>query len=154
MKVLAENKTAYFLRQYKPVYILVTAIITAIVLSKYAILLKGYIQIEYDWWFELCVVFGQILFQWIFIFKKGWELKMEYAFNLLAVSTLGAIVLTPVLLINKFYAVTNIAALGYFFIVVGFMFLEHRRRVNSLELPTFICYTWILYRLIILVCII
>jgi len=150
MKVLAENKVNLFLKQYKPVYILVTAIITAIVLSNYAVLLEGYIRIKYDWWFELCVVFGQIIFQWIFLYKSGWQLKMEYAFHLLAVSTLGSIALVVLLLINQFYAIADYIALFYFFIVVGCMFFEHRRRVKKLELPTMVCYTWILYRLFIL----
>ncbi len=125
--------------------------ITAFTLSRYAILIQHLISIKYNWQFELLMVVGMLFFQYPFIYKKAWALKLDYYFNMLLVSLMGSALLWPLLMINIFYACGDIINITWFFAVVLFMFLDHKRRASKLLLPTYISYTWILYRVIILI---
>lgn len=125
--------------------------ITAFTLSRYALLIEHLLAIKYNWVFELCMVIGMLFFQYPFIYKKSWAVKLDYYFNMLLVSAMGSVVLWPLLIANRFYTCGDTVNLIYFFAVVLFMFIEHKRRVAKLSLPVFISYTWVLYRLIILI---
>jgi hypothetical protein len=128
--------------------------VTAFTLNRYAMLIAGLLTVNYDWRFELFMVAGQLLFQLPFIYKASKEKKMEYYFNMLLVSFAGSVLLWPLLLVNYFYALSNIVNIICFFGVVLFMFFEHKRRVEKLTLPPYISYTWVLYRFLILIFII
>ncbi|XZF12647.1 hypothetical protein ACTHGU_12730 [Chitinophagaceae bacterium MMS25-I14] len=134
----------------KAVLMLLFIMVTAFTLNRYAMLIQSLLRIHYDWKFELCMVLGQLLFQLPFIFKKTLAIKGRYYYNMLLVSFMGAVLLWPLLIINHLRQLSHFVNIGYFFCVVLFMFTEHRRRVKKLELPAFMSYTWVLYRLIIL----
>ncbi|MEI9957006.1 MAG: hypothetical protein WDM90_12055 [Ferruginibacter sp.] len=139
----------------KATYFKVTAIIiciavTAFTLSQYAKLIQHLLSIKYNWLFELFIVIGMLFFQYPFIYKKTWAIKLNYYYNMLLVSLIGSILLWPLLIVNHFYTCTDVVNLIYFFAVVLVMFFEHKRRVKKLLLPGFISYTYILYRFIIL----
>jgi hypothetical protein len=125
--------------------------VTAITLNQYAQLIQHLIKIKYGWRFELCMITGMLLFQYPFIYKKSWSQKQYYYFNMLLVSLIGSVLLFPLLLLNFYSNYSDTFNLLYFFIVVLAMFLIHKKRVAALGLPVMISYTWVLYRVIILI---
>lgn len=134
---------------------IVTAIVifiavTAFVLSQYAMLVRQFITIKYNWQFEFFMVIGMLFFQYPFIHKKTWKLKLDYYFNMLLVSFIGALLLLPLLLLNQYSDFGDTFNISYFFAVVVTMFFNHKRRVAKLELTPLISYTWVLYRVLIL----
>jgi hypothetical protein len=131
--------------------LLICIAVTAFTLSRYAGLIKHLLKIKYNWQFELLVVLGMLFFQYPFIYKNTCALKLEYYFNMLLVSLMGSLLLWPLLIVNHYYICADTTNLLYFFAVVLFMFFEHKRRVAALQLPVFISYTWVLYRVIILI---
>jgi hypothetical protein len=142
------------LKNYKliQVFIMLLCIaITAFTLSKYAFLIQHLPRIKYSWQFELAMVIGMLFFQFPFIYKKSFNLKFAYYYNMLLVSLIGSILLCSLLIINHFYACTDLLNLLYFFGVVIIMFFNHKKRVNKLALPAYLSYSWILYRFIILI---
>jgi hypothetical protein len=127
---------------------------TAFTLSQYAKIIQHLLKIDYNWQFEFFMIMGMLVFQYLFIYEKKWELKLDYYFNMLLVSLMGSLLLWPLIMINWFYYCTDSINLIYFFAVVLLMFFEHRRRVAKLLLPVYISYAWVLYRFIILIFII
>jgi hypothetical protein len=73
---------------------------------------------------------------------------------LIGVSGLGASLLWPLLLWNHRAAVTALAAVAYFFVVVSVMFVAHWQLVKRAGLPLVLCGTWVLYRLLLLLVIV
>ncbi len=128
--------------------------ITAFTLSKYAVLIQPLLSIEYNWTFELLMVIGMLIFQYPFIYKMKWNIKIDYYFNMLLISLLGSILLWPLLFANHFTNIKDMVNVGYFFIVVATMFFIHKKMVTKMQLPLYISYTYILYRFIILLFII
>lgn len=140
------EKATYF----KIIVILFCIGFTAITLSQYAVLIQHLLKIKYSWQFELFMVLGMLLFQYPFIFSQVAVLKLTYYYNMLLVSLMGAVLLWPLLIINRYYVCGDTINVLYFFAIVLLMFFEHKRRVAKLLLPVFISYTWVLYRFIIL----
>ena len=95
---------------------------TAVTLSKFATLIQQLIKIKYNWQFELFMVIGMLFFQFPFIFKKKISQKAVYYYNMLLVSLLGALLLWPLLALNRFYKMADIINIAYFFAVVFIMF--------------------------------
>jgi len=122
----------------------------ATTLARFARIIQPYLAIDYDLRFELGMVVGQILFQWMVLAKKTWADRLECAAVLLAVSALGAALLWPLLAFHAALAVTPLAAVAYFFAVVGVMFVAHWRLVVRTGLPVHLCATWVVYRLVLL----
>jgi hypothetical protein len=134
--------------------ILICIAVTAFTLSQYAKLIRHLLSINYNWLFELLMVLGMTVFQYIFIRKKTWSVKLDYFFKMLLVSLLGSVILWPLLLLNYFYNIIDIGNLIYFFGVVIAMFFIHKNIVEKMKLPFYLSYTYILYRFIILLFII
>ena len=126
------------------------ALAVAIVLSRFALIVQHWLSINYSGIIEFLIVIGQLVFQSVFILKKGWTKITHYWFNLMLVAGLGAVLLIPFLFLHRMFEFTDLVIISYFFIVVLIMFIDHRRRVHKLELPWYLCYTWVLYRCIIL----
>ena len=131
--------------------IVVCMVLTAITLSQYAQLIQHLIKIKYNWQFESGMITGMLFFQYPFIYKKNWSLKLDYYFNMLLVSLIGSILLFPILIFNFYSNYSDTFNLSYFFTVVLLMFFIHKKRVAALKLPKLISYTWVLYRVIILI---
>ncbi|GAB2828253.1 hypothetical protein [Ferruginibacter profundus] len=136
---------------FKIIVMLVCIAVTAFTLSRYALLVQHLLKIHYNWQFELFMVAGMLFFQYPFIYKNNRKLKLAYYFNMLLVSLMGAVLLWPLLIVNHFEYCVDLVNIIYFFAVVWVMFWEHKRIVARLSLPVFISYTWVLYRLIILI---
>ena len=127
---------------------------TAFTLNLYAKLIQHLLFVKYNWLFELIMVFGMLLFQLIFIFKKPGKLIWDYFFKTLLVSFIGSVLLWPLLLINTYERVSDLYNLIYFFCIVFVMFFIHKNTVTKMKLPFYLSYTYILYRFIILLFII
>jgi hypothetical protein len=123
---------------------LVCIAFTSFVLSHFALLIRHLLKIDYDWKFELCMVLGQLLFQFPFIFKQTAQKIFLYLYNMLLVSFIGSVLLSPLLVLNYFHPMPDMFNIISFFTVVLVMFVEHKRRVKRLSLPAFISYTWVL----------
>ena len=132
------------------VVMLISIGITAYTLSRFSLLIQSLLSIPYDWKIEMAIVTGQIIFQVPFIWKKSTFEIIRYQYNMLLISLLGSILLWPIIVINEWQIQSQTVNLIYFFSVVSVMFLVHVQRVKKLELPTYLCFTWVLYRLIIL----
>jgi len=125
--------------------------VTAFTLSQYAQLIQHLLRIRYNWQFELYMVLGMLLFQYPFIYKIAWQLKLDYYYNMLIVSLIGSGLLVPLLILNYCLDCSDTFNIIYFFTVVLFMFFNHKERVRRLKLPLYISYSWVLYRLLILI---
>lgn len=120
-------------------------------LATFAAIIQPYLAIRYDLWFELGMVVGQVLFQWLVLLKRTWADRLLYAVIVVGVSTLGAALLWPLLAWNHASPVRPLVAVGWFFGVVAIMFAVHWLLVKRAALPTILCATWVVYRLIILI---
>jgi hypothetical protein len=104
---------------------------------------------------EFCICFGQIFFQaaLLLFFRFRPILIISYLYQMMSVSLIGAVLLLPVI-VSSFiwFPFTPVPGycLAYFFMVVLIMFLDHKKRVKKIEAPRWLTYTWVLYRLIVL----
>ncbi|MBC7487054.1 MAG: hypothetical protein H7282_09925 [Cytophagaceae bacterium] len=136
--------------RYRLLIMLGCILFTAFTLSQFSLLIQSFLAIPYDWKLELAIVTGQLIFQFPFLYRKPFTVKLVYFENMLMVSLIGSLLLIPLLLVNHFYPLPIEAHVVYFAAVVATLFFEHRRRVQRLQLPEYLCYTWILYRVLIL----
>ncbi len=131
--------------RYRIAFMLFATIVTAITLFNYAELLPipqgGFSR-------EIALALGQLAFQFIFLYRLDNKTVLNYLGNVMTVSLAGSLLLLPMLLINSFIALPETANLVWFAITVTLMFMEHYRRVRILELPPYLCFTWVAYRLI------
>src|SRR4051812_3554198 len=83
-------------------------------LAAFASRIEPYVSVHYDWRLELGLVTGQVLFQWAFLLRRPRDEKLSYAWILVAVSSLGAVLLLPLL---AFVPVTvpRLANVAWFF---------------------------------------
>lgn len=135
--------------KYRTLYIVFTIFVTALTLYNYSELIQNLPNGNFSR--ELILAFGQILFQCIFLLKLDSKTMLNYIGNLMTVSLLGSLILTPILILNQFTTIPEVILLGWFGITVLLMFIEHYRRIKLLELPSYLCITWVIYRIIALI---
>lgn len=154
-KVIIPNKKASekalqcvpsFNYKYRILYIVFAILMTALTLFNYSELIVDLPKGNFS--SELILAFGQIIFQSIFLTKLDRQTILNYAGNLMTVSLFGSLILTPVLILNQFVNIPEMVILGWFGITVLIMFIEHLRRIKLLQLPSYLCYTWVIYRII------
>lgn len=124
--------------------------ITAYTLSRFSIRIQPLLSIPYDWKIEMAIVTGQVLFQLPFVWKRTSYEILRYQYTMLVISLTGSVLLWPIIVINVYYPQPHIVNLIYFFSVVSILFLIHMYCVKKLQLPHYLCYTWVLYRILIL----
>ena len=136
--------------KYRVAYLMFVWLITAWVLSKFSTLLIGVLPTS-GFYRELFIAGGQMVVLGIATVFYDRSKLMYYLGNLITVSLMGALMLVPIILLNSFISTGIYVTLGYFGFVVLVMFIEHKRRLSILNLPsnTFSA-IWVLYRLIIL----
>jgi len=130
---------------------LIAMFVIARTLAGVAAIIRPYLRIDYDLWFELGMVTGQVVVQWCVLWRRTWAERIDYAGVLVLVSGIGGALLWPLLAWNHYAPVTPSAAVLYFFAVVGIIFAIHVVLVMRMKLPKILCVTWALYRLAILV---
>jgi len=131
---------------YRIAYIVFAGLVAAVILHQYRNILFYVPQGSFTQ--EALLAFCQIPFQWLFIMKRNPTEQLNYFGSLLTVSLFGALLLLPLLCINHFFNVDETVNLLWFIITAMVIFLEHYRRVKLLQLPYFLCFTWMAYRLI------
>ncbi|MBA3680607.1 MAG: hypothetical protein H0W73_05510 [Bacteroidetes bacterium] len=152
MKTLTIYPNTY--TSFKMVFILLGSIFTATVLLFYSYLLKDLIPSS-NLKREYCICFGQIIFQGtlLIIFKTNSGSILNYLYQMVIVSMAGAGLLIPVLVSAFIFFPFGPGVyyyLVYFFGVVIVMFLAHKKRVQLIKAPIWLCYSWVLYRLLVL----
>jgi len=135
--------------KYRVLYIGFAILMTALTLFNYSELIPDLPKGNFNR--ELILAFGQIVFQSLFLIKFDRQIIFNYAGNLMTVSLFGSLILTPILILNQFINLPEILVLVWFGITVFIMFIEHFRRIKLLELPSSLCYTWVIYRVIALI---
>lgn len=137
--------------KYRWLYMIMSWLIISPILFHYSkIILPEFTSSNMN--LDLIISGGQIIFQSIALFALKQKKKMDYLGNMMTVSLAGAILLIPILIINLFITIPTIT-LGWFFIVVTFMFIEHWRRVKLLGLSWILTPSWMLYRILVLMAI-
>jgi len=147
--VKEENKlqcTPDFNYKYRFLFIGFALTITTFVLYGYSNLILNFPKSSITR--ELILAFGQIIFQALFLLKLDKQTVINYTGNLMTISLMGSLILTPILLLSQFVQLPQMIILGWFGVTVFIMFLEHFRRVKLLKLPFYLSFTWILYRTI------
>lgn len=134
---------------YRQLYILFAIVITTLVLYNFSnsisILPKASLGRE------LILASAQIIFQGIFLFREKRKTIITYVGNLMTVSLFGSLLLLPIIILNSFVVLPETLLKIWFGMTVLVMFFEHYRRVKILKLPSYLSYTWVLYRIIALV---
>ncbi|WP_336959101.1 DCC1-like thiol-disulfide oxidoreductase family protein [Chryseobacterium contaminans] len=127
--------------KYRVAYIIFVALFSAYILSVYSD--KSGISLVPNFFRELAVCVGQILWQTLFLKVYLKDKIWDYLGNMMTVSLLGTLLLIPAMLTNF----TPVFYLIYFGVVVFIMFLEHLRRCRILKLNILPTISWILFRL-------
>ncbi|HEX5172277.1 MAG TPA: DCC1-like thiol-disulfide oxidoreductase family protein [Cyclobacteriaceae bacterium] len=133
---------------YRIAYLLFAWLVTSVILVRYFALGAPIVPAS-GFGREFLVCAGQLVFQGIIVACFRRDRVIHYLGNVMTVSLAGALALAPVLLLTGWIQ-TQWIYIGYFMVVVAFMFFEHKRRVCILELPVLISYSWVLYRFLIL----
>ncbi|MRX38846.1 hypothetical protein GJU43_06140 [Flavobacterium sp. LC2016-23] len=134
--------------KYRLLFIGFATAITSIVLYHYAALLPVLPQAGSTR--EVLIALGQLAFQSLFMLKYDKKTILNYAGNLMTVSLLGSLVLLPVLILQAVVTIPENITLIWFAVTAFIMFMEHFRRIKILQLPKYLCFTWVAYRVIIL----
>ncbi|AZA77226.1 hypothetical protein EG347_06770 [Chryseobacterium sp. G0186] len=127
--------------KYRIGYIAFVAIFSAYILSLFSGRLA--VNLAPNFFRELAVCLGQILWQTIFLKVYLKDKIWDYLGNMMTVSLIGTLLLIPALITNF----SPIFYLIYFGIVVFIMFLEHIRRCKILKLNYFPTISWIIFRI-------
>jgi len=135
--------------KYRLLYILFCVLTTTFVLFEFSKLLTFLPKSSI--FMELILATGQIGFQSIFLLKKSTETIINYFGNLMTVSLMGSILLMPLLIWNSVTNLPELIILAWFGMTIILMFLEHFRRVKLLQLPNYLCHTWVIYRFLALI---
>ena len=134
--------------RYRTAYIIWAWLITSAILVYYSSLLTPYLP-PTDLTREFLVCGGQIIFQALAVGVIQKQKVIHYLGNMMTISLAGALLLIPPILLSGIID-EKMFYVGWFFAVVGLMFLEHIRRVKILGLPWLLSGTWVLYRIFVL----
>jgi hypothetical protein len=139
---------------YRTLFILFTALFTGWVLNEYVGYITFSFGFETPWYLEYMICFGQVLWQGVMISLWSRKNRWDYLGNMSAVSTLGGILLLPLLMLDSVFEFSGLVFLVYFIVVVGVMLLEHLRRCSNMNLGYLPTVSWLSFRSVILVIII
>lgn len=153
-KVIIPNRNAAkaiscipdFNYRYRLLYIILAIAVTTLTLYCYAELITVLSNAELSR--ELIIISAQIPFQCLFIMQFHRKAILNYTGHLMTVSLLGSLLLIPVLILSQLVLLPKTFILGWFGLSIIIMFAEHFRRIKILGLPVYLCYTWVLYRII------
>ncbi|MFT5926845.1 MAG: hypothetical protein ACI9WL_001597 [Rubritalea sp.] len=159
-KVIAGNKRSpvedrtcepdvnYF---YRRLFILFTALFTGFILNHYTSHITSYFGFQTPWFVEYMICFGQVVWQGIMIYFWSSKNSWDYLGNMSAVSTLGGLLLLPLLLLDGVFDFSGLVFLVYFMVVAGLMLLEHLRRCSNMNLGYLPTVSWLSFRALVVV---
>lgn len=146
----ADSCVPDFNLKYRLLYLLFTWIVSSLILTSYSKLLVGVIP-ESRFFREFMVCSGQILFQGIIVSLLYKNKTISYLGNMMTISLVASLVLLVIMGVQSLIGYFNPLLYTLIFLgIAGLMLLEHIRRVSLLEMHGVISFTWVLYRLIIL----
>jgi hypothetical protein len=131
--------------KYRMAYITFVVIFSAFILSLFSTKLG--LGLSQNFWRELAICVGQIVWQTIFLKTYLKDKIWNYLGNMMTVSLIGTLFLIPVLFLN----LDSVFSMIYFGIVVFIMFLEHLRRCRILQFNFMPTLSWVIYRVLILI---
>ena len=102
---------------------------------------------------ELAITLGMVGLQSLLLLRRHRTRIMEYLGHMLTIYIIGGLLLWPLALGAPWLAQIGLGSgffAGWITAVVAFMAYLHARRVKALHLPTWLTFSWVLYRLIIL----
>lgn len=134
--------------KYRFLFIGFAATITTIVLYNYSLLIQNLPKASMTR--EFIIALGQLFFQSFFLLEFDKKTILNYTGNLMTVSLMGSLLLLPMLALQTVLNIPENIILGWFAITAFIMFIEHYRRIKILELPAYLCITWVAYRIIVL----
>lgn len=134
--------------KYRFLFIGFAAAVTTIVLFNYSMLISSLPKASITR--EFLIVLGQLFFQSLFLLKSDRKTILNYSGNLMTVSFMGSLLLLPMLILEPVLPIPENATIIWFVLTAFIMFMEHYRRIKILELPAYLCLTWVVYRLIVL----
>lgn len=138
-----------FSLKYRVVYLIFSWLITACILSKYAVLFAGILPAGTGYR-EYLICGGQIFFQGLIVAIINRDKFWSYLGNMMTISMAGALLLVPMLIAAHCITLPPVMFILWFLGVAGAMFFEHARRMRLLQLPFLLTASWVLYRLAIL----
>jgi hypothetical protein len=141
-----------FHTRYRMLYIFFAIAVSTLVLHIYAVHIPSHIP-QGSIYRDLGISVGQSVCQYLWMYRIDLKSKINYIGSLNTVSLMASLLLTLVMIINSMFVISELAFLVLFGLVVTWMVYEHYRRVQLLRLPLYLCFTWVLYRLLILICI-
>lgn len=133
---------------YRLLYILFSSLVTILVLFNFSESISILPQSSIGR--ETVLTFGQIVFQFLFLINYNKKDRLNYIGNLMTVSLMGSLLLIPLLIVNSIINLSEWVLLISFGGIVITMFIEHYRRVKLLQLPYYLSYTWVLYRVLLI----
>lgn len=135
---------------YRWIYLILGALFTGFVVNQFTFQLYQQLGWEHTYWQEYFVCFGQIGWQFLVLYFINKKQRMNYLGNMTTVSVIGALLLLPILLLNKYLIFSSITLLAGFGLIVAFMLLIHLKRSAHLGLPIWTSVSWVFYRTIVL----
>lgn len=138
-----------FKLHYRLFYLLFTWFFTAYILSAYTSLMTGLLPSGHAYR-EYFVCGGQIIFQGMVVLLLNRQKTWAYLGNMMTISFGGALLLLPGLLVSIWLTLNPIFYAIWFLAVAGLMLLEHIRRTKLLKLGWTLTFTWVLYRVAVL----
>lgn len=134
---------------YRLLYLALTSVGVGFTLTHYAGYLAPLVPIGNPYR-EYLICSGQVLFQGIIISLYRPAKRWDYLGNMMSISFGGALLLLPMLLVDRFVALSPFINMLWFLGVAGLMFLEHIRRTKLLSLGWLPTITWMMYRVALL----
>jgi predicted DCC family thiol-disulfide oxidoreductase YuxK len=135
--------------RYRITWLVFTWLVTAFSLHGYNQLLTGLIS-PGELYREGLICGGQIFWQVFFLLMLKQKRPWDYLGNLMTISLAGSLVLLLVLFLHQFIPLSPYLAAGIFALTAGAMLLEHIRRTRILGIHGLLSFTWVAYRILLL----
>ncbi|MEI9919287.1 MAG: DUF393 domain-containing protein [Bacteroidota bacterium] len=134
---------------YRIAYIFLTWILTSIILLHYTRIVVPIVPAG-NFLREFLICGGQIVFQLVIVRLMTHDKVLHYIGNMMTVSLIGALLLLPMLALDRIVNIPPVIALAWFTTVVTFMLSLHWKRVKMLGLSAWTTVGWVVYRLLVL----
>jgi predicted DCC family thiol-disulfide oxidoreductase YuxK len=138
-----------FKLHYRIAYLMFTWFCTGYILTAYAHLLTGVIPIG-NAFREYLICGGQIILQGAVISTFAKDKLWNYLGNMMTISFAGSLLLGIVLMASHWFKMPPVFFPLWFMLTASLMFLEHIRRTKLLSLGWILTFTWVLYRVVLL----
>ncbi len=105
----------------------------------------------YPNYIEAIILLIQIPLQYMVSNQKKFLPFLQYLHQLFLLSFIGSALLIPAILIQPIYPINIYLYTGYFMLVVVLLIVLHFNIVHNMQLNKGLCFSWIVYRLCLLI---